>query len=146
MDYIRFYHLRAYDRINAPINTFIKQMEETSNTTFHQAQIAQARLWIGDDGFWHQEKVQIKAPEPNAGLDQEGMGVTEKGKEAQKTVEAVDMPATTDEAREIVKRFEAGAARGDEGVADTVGQHALMDGTGLKDERWLGTEQEERDS
>jgi len=146
MDYIRFYHLRAYDRINAPINTFIKQMEETSNTTFHQAQIAQARLWIGDDGFWHQEKVQIKAPEPNAGLDQGGMGVTEKGKEVQKTVEAVDMPATTDEAREIVKRFEAGAARGDEGVADTVGQHAFMDGTGLKDERWLGTEQEERDS
>lgn len=73
------------------------------------------------------------------------MGVTEKGNEAQKTVESVDMPATTQEARRWVQQFESGAPRGDEGVADTVGQHALRDKTALRDERWLGTEQEERD-
>ncbi|QRV95777.1 phospholipase [Ceratobasidium sp. AG-Ba] len=145
MDYIRFYHLRTYDRINAPYNSFIKQMEQNSGVSFHQAQIAQARLWIGDDGFWHQEKVSIKAPDPNVGLDPAGMGVTEKGKEAQKTVEEVEMPATTQDAAEMVQRFQSGAPRGDEGVSDTVGQHALMDRTTLADERWLGTEQEERD-
>ncbi|CUA74327.1 Phospholipase D p2 [Rhizoctonia solani] len=144
-DYIRFYHLRTYDRINSPAS-FIREMEQNSGQTFHQAQVAQARLWIGDDGYWHQETVQIRAPEPSAGMDSSGMGVTEKGKEAQKTVEAVSMPATTQEAEDIVSRFQNGATRGDEGVADTVGQHALMDRTRLSDEQWLGSEQEERDS
>ncbi|KAF8752827.1 phospholipase [Rhizoctonia solani] len=145
MHYIRFYHLRTYDRINSPAS-FIREMEQNSGVTFHQAQVAQARLWIGDDGFWHQEKVQIRAPEPTAGLDNSGMGLTEKGKETQKTVEAVDMPATTQEAEEIISRFQNGAPRGDEDVADTVGQHSLADQTKLTDEQWLGSEQEERDS
>jgi phospholipase D1/2 len=144
-DYIRFYHLRAYDRINAPIS-FIQEMEKNSGVKFHQAQIAQARLWIGDDSFWHQEKVQIKAPLPDTGLDPTGMGVTEKTKDAQKTVEEVDMPKTTQEASEIVARFQNGATREDEGVADNVGQHALTDRTRLGDEKWYGTEQEERDA
>ncbi|KAJ1303942.1 hypothetical protein OPQ81_008353 [Rhizoctonia solani] len=143
-DYIRFYHLRTYDRINSPAS-FIREMEQNSGVTFHQAQVAQARLWIGDDGYWHQEKVQIRAP-TEGGMDQSGMGVTEKSKEAQKTVEAVDMPATMQEAEDIVLRFQNGATRGDEGVADTVGQHALLDRTRLADEQWFGSEQEERDS
>lgn len=144
-DYIRFYHLRAYDRINGPAS-FVRQMEQNSGIPFHQAQVAQARLWIGDDGFWHQDKVQIKAPAPDAGLDPSGMGVTEKGKEAQKTVEEVAMPASTQWASELVTRFQNGAPRGDEGVSDTVGQHALLDGTQLTDEKWYGSEQEERDA
>ncbi|CAE6488459.1 unnamed protein product [Rhizoctonia solani] len=144
-DYIRFYHLRTYDRINSPAS-FIREMEQNSNVTFHQAQVAQARLWIGDDGYWHQEKVEIRAPEPGAGMDNSGLGVTEKGKEAQKTVEAVSMPATAQEAEEIIARFQNGATRRDEAVADTVGQHSLMDRTKLADEQWLGSEQEERDS
>ncbi|EUC55943.1 phospholipase D, partial [Rhizoctonia solani AG-3 Rhs1AP] len=117
-DYIRFYHLRTYDRINSPAS-FISEMEKNSNVKFHQAQVAQARLWIGDDGYWHQETVQIRAPEPEAGMDNSGIGVTEKGKEAQKTVEAVAMPATTQEAEELITRFQNGATRGDENVADT---------------------------
>ncbi|KAG9077310.1 hypothetical protein FRC06_008986, partial [Ceratobasidium sp. 370] len=132
-DYIRFYHLRAYDRINSP-SSFIKQMEENSNVTFHQAQIAQARLWIGDDGFWHQERVSIRAPAPGAGLGDAGVDVARKEKWAQKTAEEVDMPPTTQMALEIVRRFESGAERGDEGISDTVGQHALMDQTTLVDE------------
>ncbi|KAG8689912.1 hypothetical protein FRC11_014925 [Ceratobasidium sp. 423] len=143
-DYIRFYHLRTYDRINSPA-TFIREMERNSGVTFHQAQVAQARLWIGDDGYWHQDKVQIRAP-TEGGMDQSGLGVTEKSEEAQKTVAAVDMPATTQEAAGIIARFQNGATRGDEGVADTVGQHTLMDRTRLADEQWLGSEQEERDS
>ncbi|CCO28749.1 phospholipase D [Rhizoctonia solani AG-1 IB] len=56
------------------------------------------------------------------------------------------MPATTQEAEELVSRFQSGASRGDEGIADTVGQHALADQTKLADEQWFGSEQEERDS
>lgn len=55
-DYIRFYHLRSYDRINGPYNSFIKKMEEKSGVTFHQAQVALARKWIGKiDENWVQD-------------------------------------------------------------------------------------------
>ena len=46
-DYVRWYHLRAYDRINGPYKSFIKQMEEKTGILFHQAQVALARKWIG---------------------------------------------------------------------------------------------------
>ena len=48
-------------------------------------------------------------------------------------------------AREIIKKFERGAenVRGDEEVSDTVSQHMLEDKTGLFDEKWLGTPEEE---
>ena len=47
-----------------------------------------------------------------------------------------------------LNKFEDGAklVRGDEKVADNVGQHALNDDTGLLEEQWLGTEEEERNS
>jgi len=35
---------------------------------------------------------------------------------------------------------------GRRGVADTVSQHMLNDKTGLMDEKWLGTDEEERDA
>lgn len=142
-DYIRFYHLRTYDRINSPAS-FIKEMEQNSGVTYHEAQIAQARLWIGDDGYWCQEKVQIQGPQSDFGQDLSETATT--GKEAQKVVEEVDFPPSSDVAREIVKKFESGATREDLGVADSVGQHVLADRTDLKDEKWYGTEQEERDS
>ncbi|KAF8758613.1 Phospholipase d [Rhizoctonia solani] len=123
-DYIRFYHLRTYDRINSPAS-FIKEMEQNSGVTYHEAQIAQARLWIGDDGYWHQEKVKIQGPQPDFGMELSETATT--GKDAQ-------------------KKFESGATRGDRGVADSVAQHTLRDKTNLKDEKWYGTEQEERDS
>ncbi|KEP49732.1 phospholipase D/nuclease [Rhizoctonia solani 123E] len=142
-DYIRFYHLRTYDRINSPAS-FIKEMEENSSVTYHEAQIAQARLWIGEDGYWHQERVRIQGPQPDFGTDLSETATT--GKEAQKIVEEVDFPASSQAAEEIVKKFESGATREDLGVADSVAQHALGDRTNLKDEKWYGTEQEERDS
>ncbi|KDN33847.1 hypothetical protein RSAG8_13066, partial [Rhizoctonia solani AG-8 WAC10335] len=142
-DYIRFYHLRTYDRINSPAS-FIKEMERNSGVTYHEAQVAQARLWVGDDGYWHQETIQIHGPQPDFGTDLSETATT--GKEAQTIVEAVAFPHSSQEAAETVRRFESGATRGDLGVADSVAQHALADRTELKDEKWYGTEQEERDS
>lgn len=59
--------------------------------------------------------------------------------------DAVPLPATEEEARQIIERFEAGAkaVRGDEDVADNVVQHMLNDETNLLAEKWLGTEEEE---
>lgn len=65
-DYIRFYHLRCYDRINAP-KSFIDQMARDSGVSFFQAQIAQARLFLGDDTTWKQDKIQISAPATYSG-------------------------------------------------------------------------------
>ncbi|KIM30587.1 hypothetical protein M408DRAFT_7620 [Serendipita vermifera MAFF 305830] len=140
-DYIRFYHLRSFDRINAPWPSFINQMEENSGVSFHQAQIALAKQWIGNPEVWSPPKVAIKKPEPT----QEGLLVENK---EEVNFEEVDFPATVEEAVEIVEKFEAGAigVREDYQVSDSIAHHALMDSTNLTQEKWLGTEQEELDS
>ncbi|KAG8990617.1 hypothetical protein FRB93_003164 [Tulasnella sp. JGI-2019a] len=142
LDYIRFYHLRAYDRINAPAG-FINQMEINTGVTFYEAQVAQARMWIGDDMFWHQDMVKIKKPSAFSGVDDENLGMTEKKTVAE--VESVNFPKSTALAEGIVRRFESGAPRSDMMVSDSISHHMLQDTTRLEDEAWMGSEQEERD-
>jgi phospholipase D1/2 len=117
-------------------------MEKRSGVTFLQAQVAQARLWLGESYGQPnvQKTVAIKIPQKT----QEGL--VETSEESNKKVEQIPLPLTLDEARDIVRRFEHGAdgIRGDEDVADSVAQHTLGDRTGLLDEKWLGTEEEER--
>ncbi|KAG8871679.1 hypothetical protein FRC20_010301 [Serendipita sp. 405] len=137
-DYIRWYHLRAYDRINGPYHTFIKEMEEKTGITFHQAQVALARKWIGKiDESWVQEDVAIKAPLPTKD------GLVEEGNASK--IEPVKYPETEEEADQILAKFEAAASRKDDDVSDSVGHHAMQDTTALHDERWLGDEAEERE-
>jgi len=138
-DYIRFYHLRSYDRINAPWPSFINQMEQNSGVTFHQAQVALAKQWIGNPEVWAQEKVAIKKLDPT----QEGLLV----ENTDDKIEELPLPPTLEAAVEIVEKFEAGAVglREDYQVSDSIAQHALMDSTNLKQEKWLGTEKEELD-
>ncbi|KAG2131140.1 hypothetical protein BD769DRAFT_1452087 [Suillus cothurnatus] len=142
MDYIRFYHLRSYDRINAPQKSLISQMEANSGVTFYEAQIALARQWegpryTGDDA---PKEVFIKVPQPA----QEGMALSQTKMKLQK----VALPASYDDAVNIVRRFEKGSddIRGDEDVSDSVSQHRLLDRTRLSDEIWYGSEAEERDA
>ncbi|KAG8952526.1 hypothetical protein FRC00_006757, partial [Tulasnella sp. 408] len=142
LDYIRFYHLRGYDRLNAPAS-FIKQIEQNSGTTFYEAQVAMSRLQIGDDGFWHQDDVKIKKPSAFSGLDDSNLGMTEK--QSTEEVQVAQFPPTTQAANQIVRQYEAGAPRSDYMVADTIAQHRLQDRTSIFDERWMGSEQEERD-
>jgi phospholipase D1/2 len=138
MDYIRFYHLRAYDRINAPIG-FIKQMEEISNVKFSQAQVALARQWVAGDELTTQKEITLVVPQ------EESMVPADKSKGKAELTEKVPIPADDNAAREVVERFESGAnnLRSDEPVADTVAQHMLADKTSLFDEVWLGSEEEE---
>ena len=118
-------------------------MEENSGVSFLQAQAALAKQWIGKPypDAKDQDKVFIKSPSTEG----EGVVVTNKSEEKG---EEVPLPATAEEAREIIARFESGAegVRGDDEVADSVAQHMLSDRTSLLDEKWLGSDQEEKDS
>ncbi|KZW01475.1 phospholipase D/nuclease [Exidia glandulosa HHB12029] len=179
LDYIRFFHLRSYDRINAPYPTFIKKMEENSGVSFHQAQVALARQWIGDvsSGQWHQETIKIASgttgttsrgdggqqsggsvgfggPGGFSIAGKLGLGADKKPKKLPKSnddtdnTEAVPVPASEEESERIVAQFERGAdtIRGDDQVSDSVAQHVLGDSTSLLDEKWLGTEDEEKNA
>lgn len=143
MDYIRFFHLRAYDRINAPAG-FIKQIEENSGVKFHEAQVAHARQYIsGDTETYYAEEGSAKAV--TVSIPQETTeGIVESDKTAPKT-ETIPIPESDEAAREIVEKFEHGAdnLRRDSDVSDSVAQHLLDDTTTLLDEKWLGTEEEE---
>ncbi|KAG9312443.1 hypothetical protein JVU11DRAFT_6827 [Chiua virens] len=141
MDYIRFFHLRSYDRINAPMSTLIAQMEENSGVTFHEAQIALARQWVGKNFYGKDvpHEVYIKIPqEAKAGIT-----VTEEKSAVKK--EKVSLPESVEAARQVIARFESGARnlRSDERVADSVSHHALQGRKSLLDETWLGSEEEE---
>ncbi|KAF7332538.1 Phospholipase [Mycena kentingensis (nom. inval.)] len=137
MDYIRFYHLRSYDRINAPLSTYIEQIENESGLKYHQVQVALARLWIGNDQT-DQKEFTFTLPVET----KENIVVSEK---SEPKTETVPIPQSEDEAREIIERFEKAArrVRGDDDVSDNVAQHMLNDRTSLLDEKWLGSEEEE---
>lgn len=138
-DYIRFYHLRSYDRINAPWPSFISEMEKKSGITFHEAQVALSKQWVGTPEGWSQPRVSIKKPDPV----QDGV-VIETSK---MPLEEIDFPPTVEAAVEIVKKFEASGLelRSDAKVSDSIAHHALLDSTDLTQEQWLGTDQEELD-
>ncbi|KAG1796447.1 uncharacterized protein HD556DRAFT_1234604 [Suillus plorans] len=142
MDYIRFYHLRSYDRINAPQKTLISQMEANSGVSFYEAQVALARQWEGPRTTTGDapKEMFIKVPQPA----QEGMVLSETNMKPVK----VSLPTSYDDAVNIVRTFEKGSddIRGDEDVSDTVSQHRLLDRTRLSDEIWYGSEAEERDA
>lgn len=124
-----------------PPDTLIAEMEKNSGVSFHQAQVALARQWVGNDQGQSRKTVVIKKPQETT----EGLNVTEK---TEVKTEEVPLPATVEEAKEIIEKFERGsdAIRGDEQVADNVVQHMLCDKTVLQDEKWYGTEEEERAS
>jgi len=97
-EYISFYHLRGYDRLNNDPE-MIKKMEETSGVTYHQAEVASARLFLGDQGYVSGQKVAIKVPV------QGGEELDSEGKKKPPKVEEVVMPSSEEEAREIINKF-----------------------------------------
>jgi len=139
MKYIRFYHLRSYDRINAP-EGFIKQMERNSGVKFSEAQVALARQWVAGDVLTNQKEITLSLPREELGLPTN----TEKEKEKDKSIK-VPIPVDAEAARRVVINFQNGASslRSDDPVADNVAQHRLQDNTSLLQEKWLGTEEEE---
>ena len=130
-------------RLNAPMS-LIAKMEENSGVRFDDAAVALARQWLGPDEEERAYKVKIKSVEPSkvgvSGLSGTG------GEPTVDKVMRIDVPKTVEEAAEIIRKFERGAPRADEAVADSISQHVQMDKTKLEDEKWLGTENEEKAS
>lgn len=118
-------------------------MEENSGVSFFKAQTALARIWLGKSFAPGVNKsVKIKIPQPTS----EGIVETADADKNKPQIEEISMPATIEEAVDIIKRFQKGAdgIRGDEDVSDSVAQHMLSDRTSLQDEKWLGTAEEEK--
>jgi len=137
LNYIRIYHLRTYDRINAPAG-FIKSIEENSGVTFNQAHVALARKWVSGDAYTEQKTVIVG----KAHLTTDPLA---PGQPTPATTEEVPLPESDQAAEEIVSKFEHGAdnLRRDAFVSDSVAGHLLRDRTTLAQEKWLGTREEE---
>ena len=88
-------------------------------------------------------EVAIKLPEPTL----EGIVLSNK---TEVKSEKYPLPRQYGDAVAVIEQFERGASaivgRRHDAVADTVGQHALQDETELRDEQWLGSEEEELNS
>ena len=125
-------------------DSLISKMEENSGVKFHEAQVALARQWVGVQSNAGEDPIKevfIKMPQATT----EGIVQT---KATDTKTEKVPLPASDEEARQKIEAFEAGAdsIRSDEEVADTVSQHMMSDKTSLLEEKWLGTEEEEKDA
>ncbi|KAH9914591.1 phospholipase D/nuclease [Fomitopsis serialis] len=142
MDYIRFYHLRTYDRINAPYESFIKVIEERSGIKFHQAMTALARLWVGRDEEANAPKETTVVLPTGKIVDQPSAS----GQQPELKTETYALPQTYEEAQEIVDQWHRAAVSLREGgdISDNVVQHVMEDRTNLNEEGWLGTPEEEK--
>lgn len=114
--------------------------------------VALARQWIGESRPVDPTQVTVVLPSETPATDPILASGTAKDKSGKKKdepkTETFALPATVENAREIIATFESGASdlRSDEPVSDNVVQHMLSDKTGLLDETWLGTEEEERNA
>ncbi|CAK9780379.1 unnamed protein product [Cutaneotrichosporon oleaginosum] len=140
-EYISFWNLRSYDRINAP-KGYIQKMEAASGVSFHEAQVAMARVFVGQPGEETDDGEVVFIEKPHDQLT----AAEETNKDKKTAQDAVPLPKTVDEAIAIIEKFESGAPREDLAVSDNIGQNALESGVSVNQEPWLGTEQEERDS
>ena len=127
-----------------PSETYLKAAEQRSNVSFYEAQVAQAREWIGDG--WHDDSIrELKIFEIEGNI---GGGLQLEGDAKKNDAEAKTLPLPQDrqEAKKIVDRFENAAkdALGGFRVSDNVGHHAMKCAGHLSEEQWFGTEDEER--
>lgn len=124
--------------------SFIGEMEKKSGVTFEDAQVALARQWLGPDDEAKEYTVKIKTVQPeNVEATSTNMGKNDP-LSTKDMVKDVKVPATVQQAVDIIKQFESAADRSDDRVADTISQHVQKDKTSLEDEQWLGSDVEEK--
>jgi phospholipase D1/2 len=111
-------------------------MEQNSCVQFSEAQVALARQWVAGDALTTQREIVLNLPREQAELGT----CTEKDR---LTGFRVPIPVDGEAACRVVERFQNGAVRSDDLIADNVGQHRHQDRTSLLQEKWLGTEEEE---
>ncbi|KAI0824300.1 hypothetical protein BC628DRAFT_1339507 [Trametes gibbosa] len=126
------------------IESYIRKIEEQSGIAYHQLNVVLSRLWVG-------ERMNPDDPKEVSVSIPTGQSLAEQSTSGAKPVlksETYPLPESVAEAQEVVDRWErvARSVRSDEDVADNVVQHMLHDRTSLLDEKWLGTEDEERNA
>jgi phospholipase D1/2 len=137
-EYISFYNLRGIDRINT---SRVREMEKKSGIGFHQAQVAAARVYLGEQGMvGGQQKVAIRAAEDTSQGDKKK---DKDGKTKAKVIEEVELPKTIDEAMEILRKFQSAVPEADEHVKDSIAGNVLHGQTPIKDEPWPSSDEEE---
>lgn len=122
----------------------MKEVEKRSGVTFYEAQVAQAREWIGDgwqDGSARELKIFEVKGNVGVGLQMEG-----DAKKSDAKVKTLPLPQDRQGAKRIVDGFENAAkdVLGGFRVSDNVGHHAMKGAGHLSEEQWFGTEEEER--
>jgi len=130
--------------LHPPSETYLKEVEKRSGVTFYQAQVAQAREWIGDG--WHDGSVRelkIFEAKGNIGGGLQLEGDAKKNEEKAKTL---PLPQDRQEAKKTVDHFEntAKGVLGGFRVSDNVCHYAMKGAGHLSEEQWFGTEDEER--
>ena len=124
--------------------SYLHRIEERSGVSYHQMNIALGRMWIGlGQGPEDPKEASVAIPTGKSLEEQ-----TTSGKKPELKTEKYPLPASIAEARETIDRWRQAAEdfRADDVVSDNVVQHMLHDRTGLHDEQWLGTEDEERNA
>lgn len=111
--------------------------------SFYEAQVAQAREWIGDgwqDGAIRELKILEVKGNVGGGLQLEG-----DAKKSDVKVKTLPLPRDRQKAKITVDSFENTAKDVLNGfrVSDNVGHHAMKGAGCLSEEQWFGTEDEE---
>lgn len=91
--------------------TPLEHANRQSGVTFHQAQVALAKVYVGSDDVkgGDDEVVNIERPhDERTSVDQIGKKDT--------VAKAIQLPKTVDEAKDIIKRFQDGAVKSDKNV------------------------------
>ena len=104
-------------------------MEQKSGISFHEAQVAAARIFLGKEGYVSKKAtVSIRIADDKNRKDDE--------KEKGKGIQEVSLPQTTEEAMEILKKFEAATPPQDGSVRDSIAANVLHGQKPIKDEPW----------
>lgn len=136
-EYISFYNLRGIDRINL---SRVREMEKASGISFHQAQVAAARVYLGEQGYvGNKQKVAIRSAAETRGNAEKD----DSGKTKAKTIEEVDLPKTIDDAMEILRKFQTAVPAADDHVKDSIASNVFHGQTPIKDEPWPSNDEEE---
>ncbi|PWN86991.1 phospholipase D/nuclease [Acaromyces ingoldii] len=139
-EYISFYNLRGIDRINW---AGVRRMEKETGVSFHEVQIAAARIYLGEQGYAAgNQTVAIKTAD-----DADDAKRDSEGKKDPKTIARIAMPKTVDEAMDVIRRFQAAASRDDENrVKDSIADCTLHGQRPIDEEHWPQDIEDEREA
>ncbi|KAG0151027.1 hypothetical protein CROQUDRAFT_713026 [Cronartium quercuum f. sp. fusiforme G11] len=140
-DYISFYNLRNFDRINNEPVT-LRDIESRTGISYYMTQAALARIYLGENASKEElEKnkvVRFKLAQEGEGVETSKLNF--KARDG-KTIE-VKLPDSLEEARAQLMSWSAAAPGYDREIADSIVTQDVPGG--LKNLAWLGDEESER--